>query len=472
MRMEDIVGHNCGVAVAHSLKDTYELLRGLQHRGREAAGIAAVDQEKMTVVKWSGRMRDFDLADLYRIFPASAHTFLGHVRYATSGRKERVLQDAHPHVIGGTILDKGSHVIIEDPEVAGVHNGQVDQSYFSDLEARIYMTDCDTERLLHLYQEKGERELMRRIPGAYTLAIGNKRNKHVIVMRDPRGMKPGVLFKKAEKYGIASEDCVLDAIGATLVEDLSPGGLYYIHPHGRYEKKIIVKEQDEQRRACFFEWNYIAHYNSNLNGSHVTRLRQRLGEELAKEFPAQGFDYVTFLPRCPEAAAERYAERTGIPFLPAFYKMRNERAFQGSTPDERAASINGNLYLIPKIRSMFQGKKVILIDDSIIRGNNVGKAKKLLCEEAGVEQTILLSYTPPIGIIGTDGISRGCHFGVDMPPTDTFIARARTSDEISIQAGMRVVYLSVEGMLRAFEDSNIARTSLCTYCIGGEHPFK
>ncbi len=466
----DDVKHNCGVVVAHTLEDTYEMLRGLQHRGREAAGIAAISDREINVVKWEGRMRDFDITDLYRILADSAHTFLGHVRYATSGRKEKILQDAHPHVIGGKILNCRTHIIIENPDIVGVHNGQVDASFFSDLEQKVFATECDTERLLHFYREKGARELMRKIPGAYTVAIADRRQRDVIVMRDRTGIKPGILWKKDGKYGIASEDCALIGRNASFVEDLTPGALYFLGPHGTPTKEHV--HQDAVRRACFFEWGYVANHASNLNGVHVTRLRQSLGEELAVEFNPGGFDYVTFLPRCPEAAAERYAEATGIPFLPAFYKMRNERAFQGSTTGDRADSINGNLYLIPEVRNLLRGKRVILIDDSIIRGNNVGKAKRLLYEEAGVAEAVLLSYTPPIGIVGADGVPRGCEFGVDMPPNDSFIARGRSSEEISTAAGLRVVYLSVDGMLRAFEKAGLQRNALCTYCIGGEHPFK
>lgn len=468
--MEGNAEHNCGLVVAHSLEDTYEMLRRLQHRGREAAGIAAISSSGIIVVKWGGRVRDFDLTDLYRILNGEAHTFLGHVRYATSGRKEQILQDAHPHVIGGTILNRGSHIIIEDPEIVGVHNGQVDQSYFGGLEQTVFQTGCDTEKLLHFYKEQGERNILKKIPGAYTLAIADKRNKQVIIMRDRTGMKPGILWKKEERYGVASEDSAVRERGASFVEDLIPGIIYYLNGFGFPEKVEVNKGQGQ--RACFFEWNYIAHYESNLNGTHVTRLRQALGEVFAEEFKPEGFDYVTFLPRCPEAAAERYAQNIRLSFVPAFYKMRSERAFQGSTTGDRAASIDQNLYLIPEMREKFRGKKIILMDDSIIRGNNIKKAKKLLYEEAGVAEAVLLSYTPPIGIVGADTVARGCHFGVDMPSTDNFIARGRTAEEINAQAGIKVVYLSVDGMLRAFERVGLPRTSLCTYCIGGSHPFK
>ena len=115
---------------------------------------------------------------------------------------------------------------------------------------------------------------------------------------------------------------------------------------------------------------------------------------------------------------------------------------------------------------------MLLMDDSIIRGNNIRRARELLYDEAGVREAVLLSYTPPIGRVGRDGVPRGCEFGVDMPPNDNFIARGRTRQQIGDQIQMDIQYLSVRGMLRAFRESGVKPKNLCTYCIGGEHPFK
>ena len=176
------------------------------------------------------------------------------------------------------------------------------------------------------------------------------------------------------------------------------------------------------------------------------------------------------MPRCPETAARSYAAKTGIDFIEVFYKMRGERSFFGSTKDERAYSINNNLYLLPGIEQIIGGKNLIVIDDSTIRGNNALRAINLLSDKGKTNKIYLANYTPPIGVIGADGIPRGCLFGVDMPPSDNFIIRKGSLEEISEKLGAQIFYLSVNGMLKAFENVGIGRKSLCNYCVGGEHP--
>ncbi len=210
--------------------------------------------------------------------------------------------------------------------------------------------------------------------------------------------------------------------------------------------------------------------DSILDNESVRSLRVSLGEMLAEEFNPSNVDFVTYLPRCPETAARSYAAKTGIDFIEVFYKIRGERAFQGSTENEREISIRNNLHLNPGIEEVIGGKNLILIDDSTIRGNNAKTAIRLLKEKTKVNKIYLANYTPPIGVIGADGIPRGCLFGVDMSPSDNFIIRKGSLEEISEKLGAQIFYLSIEGMLKAFERVGIQRNSLCTYCIGGKHP--
>lgn len=474
--MGDDIKHNCGLCVAHTLHDAYSFIKSLQHRGREATGIAAIGN-RIDVIKWAGTVDKFDIEDLHKIFPSDSynyHTYMAHIRYATRGRKDKILEDAHPHVLGGNIEHRGSHILIEDCEMAAVHNGQVSLEYLAEVDPSLLRTECDTEVLLYLIKQKGESHILENIPGSYTIAVADKKRTDIIVMRDNKGIKPGVLGFKDGKHCVVSEDIALLKNGADFVEDLEPGSIYYLKSNGGYTKKRVVKRKD---RNCFFEWNYIASKDSVLNGISVTALRKTLGEALAEEFHPDDADYVTFLPRCPEAAAKSYSEKTGIPFIPVFYKMRGERSFQGSTVEERRSSIENNLGLLRRVVrrdlvDMLKDKTIILIDDSTIRGNNSLRAKHLLYEEAKVKKVYLANYTPPIGIIGADGVPRGCMFGVDMPSNDNFIARNRTIEEISAQIGMPTYYLSREGMFKAFEKVGIPRQNLCSYCIGGEHPFK
>jgi len=472
--MSEKINHNCGLCVTHTLRDTYSFIESLQHRGREATGIAAIKEGRIDVIKWKGEVSKFDINDLGKIFPSSEyHTFMGHVRYATKGKKRDILQDAHPHVIGGKIEDRGDHIIIADCEMAIVHNGQVDNKYFSIVDKNLLKTGCDSEALLHFLKQRGEHQTLREIPGAYTLAFADKKRKEIIVLRDRTGIRPGVLGLKDEKYCVASEDISFRENKVIFIEDLNPGSVYYLYPGGNYQSKKIIAQN---KAHCFFEYNYLAHLDSILDGISVRRVRESLGEMLAEEFNPKNIDLVTFLPRCPEVAARSYAKKRGIPFKEIYYKQRGERSFQGSTKDEREKSIDENLYLRPCInetaaRDFLKGKGIILIDDSIIRGNNSRRAIDLI-NEIDTKKAYFVSYTPRIGIVGKDRIPRGCMFGVDMSPNDEFIARGRNLEEISNEMGISVNYLSLESMLRAYEKLGMKRENLCTYCIGGKHPFE
>jgi amidophosphoribosyltransferase len=446
----------------------------LQHRGREAAGIAAVGDGRIDVIRWKGGVSRFDVTDLHKIFLSpNYHTYLAHVRYATRGAKDKILEEAHPHVIGGHLENRDNHILIWDCDMAAVHNGQVDSVFFQDSVPENMYSSCDTEALLYLYRERGEENFLKEVPGAYTMAIADKNKKEVIVLRDRTGIKPGVLGWKDGKYGVASEDIAFRKNGGEYIEDLDPGTIYYLSPEGDYRKKKLL---DVNTAHCFFEWNYITDLDSIVNGVSVRSIRESLGEVLSEEiFPADA-ELVTYLPRCPEVAARAYAKKTELPFEPVFYKMRGERSFQGSTAGERKESIGQNLHLLPGMKEKLKGKTIILLDDSIVRGNNSKRARDLLYQEAEVEKAYLISYTPQIGIIGDDGVPRGCTFGVDMPPDpppgDEFIARGRNSEEISAAMGMPVLYMSRAGMLKAFARAGLGENDLCTFCIGGRLPFE
>ena len=385
------IRHNCGFVVSHTLHDAYSFLRSLQHRGREAAGVAAVGDGRIDVIKWEGGVDRFDVTDLHKIFPSvHYHTYMAHVRYATRGRKDQILEDAHPHVVGGTPDPRGNHILIADCAMAAVHNGQVDREYFQNVAPSQVRSSCDTEALLYLYRQEGEFKFLQEVPGAFSMAIADRRKRDVIVMRDRTGIKPAVLGWKDGKYGVASEDIAFRKNGGEYIEDLDPGSVYYLTPEGDYSKETLL---EPQLAHCFFEWNYIADVDSRINSVSVRRIRETLGALLAEEFQPDQADLVTFLPRCPEVAARAYARKAGLPFQAVFYKMRGERSFQGTTASDRRKSIDENLHLLPGMREELQGKTVVLLDDSIVRGNNSKRARYLLYEEAGVKEAYLVSYS-------------------------------------------------------------------------------
>jgi amidophosphoribosyltransferase len=470
LMMNETTHSKCGICVAHTLHDVYSFVKDLQHRGREACGIFAVG-ETIDVIKWSGPVSKVDLIDLHKIFPASKyHVYGAHVRYATKGREDKILEDAHPHVIGGKVELRGDHIIIRDCEAVAIHNGQVN---FNQNGSRDF--ECDTKKLLRYYKKYGEKNLMKNITGAYTLAIAEKGRKEVVILRDRTGIKPGCLGLKDGKYCVASEDIAFKENGAKFIEDLDPGTIYYIYDNGSYKKTKVITPNIKH---CFFEWNYVADARSVMNGLSVLRIRHELGRTLAEEFCPGDIEVITFLPRCPENAARAYAKHCGKEnkFRPVFYKLRSERAFQGTNKADRENSIKSNLHLLPGIEKVLKGKVIACIDDSTIRGNNAKHARDLF-KKSGAKKIYFLNYTPRIGIIGSEGRPRGCMFGVDMPPNDDFIVRTkdktqnRGDSEISQEIGMEVYFLSVEGMFRAFERAGMQRENLCCFCIGGKHPF-
>lgn len=467
--MGEFVSHNCGLCVAHTLHDAYSFIRALQHRGRDAVGIAAVGVNRIDVVKWIGTVETVDLVDLHKIMPSSGyHTFLAHVRYATKGSKDGYLLDAHPQVLGGRIIDHGNHLIYMNCDAVIVHNGHVEDRFLTEGQVNENSDNqSDTLKLLKLYWDIGEAELLKRVPGAYTVAIADRRRAEVIVLRDQTGIRPGVLGLKDGKHVIASEDIALRKNGGDFLEDLDPGASYYLAADGGYQKNQIVPPKVSH---CFFEWNYIADRDSIVEGLYVKKLRRALGEMLAKELELDQVDFISYFPRAPEDAARGLAKSAELPFIPVFYKLRGERAFQGPNPDERLKSISRNIYLVPGVVTSVRDRLLLVVDDSIVRGNNIKRERELL-NEAGLSRTLHAVYTPPIGVVGEDGIERGCLFGIDMPPEDKFFARNRSNDEMNRLAGGQVVYLTVEGMLSVYKKLGISEDKLCTYCLGGDYPY-
>ena len=475
--MSELIGHNCGFCVAHTLHDVYSYLESMQHRGREVVGICAIGKNGIDAIKWVGRVDRFSLEDLHILLPGHKYyMFLGHVRYATRGSKDlkQLLRDGHPHVIGGRAVKRDDHLIIIGGEMAIVHNGQVNEEFLKGVDSSSLKTGCDSEAILRYYKLHGEVQILKEIPGSYSMAIADVKKEKVMVMRDKTGIKPGILGWKDGRYAAASEDIAFIDNGGQSVKNLTPGAIYYFNPSGNYKEEKIVNCSPSY---CFFEYNYIAHVRSMLNNVPVKVVRELLGTELAKEFHSMDADIVTFLPKCPKVAARAYAEIVDLPFVDVFYKPRSERAFMGSNKEERQKSIETNLFLVAQINDIpaedyLKDKVVIVIDDSIIRGNNSAWARHLLYDVAKVRKAYLYSYTPQVGIIGDDLVERGCDFGgVDMPSTDNFIARNRSVEEISELMKIHTGYLSSEGMLNAFRLAGIPAENLCTFCIGGERPF-
>ena len=473
-KMIERIGHNCGLCVVHTLHDAHRFIRSLQHRGREAAGMAAVGEGRIDIIKWEGGVEKFDVTDLHKIFPSPHyHTYMAHVRYATLGRKDHILEDAHPHVIGGRVEHRGNHILIWDCDMAAVHNGQVNREYFSRIPAEQLHSDCDTEALLHHYRQHGEHDFLRQIPGAYTMAIADKGKRDVIVLRDRSGIKPGVLGWKDGKYGVASEDIAFRKNGGRIYRGSGAGlGLLPV------TRRRFHQERPGRSGPCPLFLSVELFRRRGLHNQPGERAADKgePGRRHGRRIPPAGRRPGDLSPPLSGGGRQGLRQESRPPLS------------AGVLQDARGALLSRNHGHQPRAIHRREpappagnGRQAARQDRHRAgRQHRSGKqlaAGRGTCstERSGSRKAYLASYTPPIGIVGEDNVPRGCMFGVDMPPEppagDEFLARGRNVEEISEIMGMPVVYLSPEGMLRAFARAGVFAENTCTYCIGGRHPF-
>lgn len=455
------VRDECGIILAHSFDDVYTGLQHLQHRGKEAAGIAVMDDGRIDVIKWIGTVRSFGdhyLEKLLNIDALHNPMFMGHVRYSTSGDKKDV-RNAHPRFTGGKVENRGSHLIARDVQSAVVHNGTLVGH------PRLGTVESDTDLLLQLYEESGAEGVLRDVPAAYSAIFMHDGAAQVV--RDRFGFRPLVLGEKKGRKVAASESRAIFSLGGVARDDMPPGSVATINGTG-YRLDHLV---DAPSRMCFFEANYLLHWKSSFAGRNVAEVRERLGRQLAREFRPEDVSMVTYVPTCPYPMAGGYAAEAGMPVTEIFYKMDQDRSFMGGQPREREASITRNLYVRDDVD--LEGQVVLVVDDSIVRGNVSRLAVRLL-KARGASKVYFASVTPPLGPI-VDGIKRGCLYGVDMPPEPSpeneFIWRTAGQSVEGVRQSIGadlVYYLSHLGMFQAY---GLPWDRFCSYCIGGPDPL-
>ena len=450
----------CGVVAIYAHPEASKLaylgLHALQHRGQESAGIASSDGNTVFVHKAMGLVMDiFSNEETLRKLPGSLA--IGHNRYSTTG--DSALLNAQPIRVD---CNKGM--------IALAHNGNLVNAL--DIRTRlekagsIFQTTSDTEVIVHLIAQSREQTLpdaiadsLRRIEGAFSLVIMTR--DRVFAARDPRGFRPLSLGKipasdvnRTDTYVFASESCAFDLIGAEYVRDVKPGELIVVGPEGIHSR---FYSETRKQSSCIFEHVYFSRPDSKIFGQSVQVSREALGRQLAREAPVDA-DIVVPVPDSGVTAALGYAAESGMQFR--FGLIRNH--YVGRTfiePEQRVRDFGVKLKLNP-VRSLLEGKRVVLIDDSIVRGTTSKKIVRMVRDAGAKEVHLRISCPPTIS---------PCFYGVDTPEKSQLIGANMTVEQIRDWIGAdSLSYLSLEGMKRACNEGE--KTTYCVACYTGIYP--
>ncbi|MFC1938009.1 amidophosphoribosyltransferase [Chloroflexota bacterium] len=426
---------------------TFFGLFALQHRGQESAGIATANGKNLDVYAKMGLVSQvFSEESLSHL---AGDIAIGHNRYSTSGSSRLI--NAQPIIVGN-----GSHT------VAIAHNGNIvnamalreqltEQGY-------TFNTSTDTEVIAKLILSSPEndwvskiRYAMRRLRGAYSMALMT--NRTLLAVRDPFGVRPLCLGASDHGLVVASETCALDHIGASFIREVEPGEIVTIDENGIKSHP----EKVDRRAMCIFEFIYFARPDSVINGQLIYEARQAMGQMLAEEYPVDA-DLVMGVPDSATAASVGYALRSGIPWGEGLLKNR----YVGRTfiePHQRIRDLGVKLKFNP-MPQILAGKRVVVVDDSIVRGTTTPQVVKLL-KKAGAREVHMRVCAPPI--------RHPCFFGVDMATRQELIAAQKTVPEIKdFLNADSLGYLSLEGLIKAVA---LPKGIFCLACFTGDYPI-
>lgn len=441
----------CGVfgvmGVPEAAAVTVRALFALQHRGQESAGVAVARDGVLKRRVGMGLVAD--------VFPGplddslAGDTAIGHVRYSTTG--ESRVENAQPLLLRGW---RG--------EVALAHNGNLVNAVtlrrHLETTGSIFQTTTDTEVLAHLFMrseastsEEALVDALRQVQGGYAFLVLT--GDTLFAVRDPAGIRPLVLGELLGRYVVASESCALDAVGARLLRDVAPGELLVIRDRGRQlESRFPLPRATPA--PCVFEYIYFARPDSELEGQNVHQVRRRLGRELARESPAPA-DLVIGVPDSSVSAAAGYAEALGLPYEMGLVKNRYVgRTFIQPTQALRQEAVRLKLNAIPRVVG---GKRVVLVDDSIVRGTTSRHLVQLL-RDAGAKEVHLRIASPPY--------RHPCHYGIDTSAAGQLLARGRDVEDMRAYLGAdSLAFLSPEGVARA-----VGTPHQCMACFTGRYP--
>jgi amidophosphoribosyltransferase len=443
----------CGVfglyAPGHDVaRLAYFGLYALQHRGQESAGIATCEGGHITTLRETGLVSQ--VFDEEKLRALEGDMAIGHVRYSTTG--------------GGSWENTQPVWRDDGREVALAHNGNLTNAVelYNELRDRglRFRGTSDSEIMAALLSVEDARPIenaveavMPRLEGAYSTVVMTKRA--VVAFRDPHGVRPLSLGKLGERYVIASESCAFDIIGAELVREVNPGELISLTEDGLESRQVVTSDR---RAHCVFEHIYFSRPDSRLEGGVVQRARGRMGELLWSEAPVDA-DLVISVPDSGNPAASGFARASGIPQDDGLIKNRYvARTFIQPGQELRKRGLRMKFNPLPEIVS---GQRVVVVDDSIVRGNTTRQIVAML-KDAGAKEIHLRISAPPI--------RHPCHYGIDMSTTQEMVAHGRSEDEIAAELGCDSLrYLSLEGVYEAIRST---RETHCDACFSGDYPLE
>jgi amidophosphoribosyltransferase len=426
----------------------YFALYALQHRGQESAGIAAAQSGQIMTVRDLGLVSQ--VFDEEKLRALRGQMAIGHVRYSTTGSS--AWENAQP-------------VWRSDRrQVALAHNGNLINAVELHAELRErgvqFRGTSDSEIIAALLStheaervEDAVADVMPQLEGAFSTVVMTKDS--VVAFRDPAGLRPLSLGMIGGDYCVASESCALDIIAADLLREVEPGEMVSLGARGLETRQVV----ESQRRAfCVFEHIYFARPDSILEGNRTQVSRRKMGEILWREAPVEA-DVVISVPDSGNAAAAGYSKASGIPRDDGLIKNRYvQRTFIQPGQDLRK---HGLRMKFNPLREVVAGKRLVVVDDSIVRGNTTRQIVQML-RDAGAAEIHMRISAPPI--------RHPCHYGIDMSTTDEMVAHDRTEDEVAAELGCDSLrYLSLDGVYEAIRST---RATHCDACFSGEYPLE
>jgi len=450
--IEDKAKESCGVVGIYgdpnaALK-VYHALYTLQHRGQESAGIVVSDGKKIQSKKGLGLITDvFDDDDLNRL---PGHIGVGHVRYSTtgSGRVQNIQPLIMEHIDGLVVVAHNGNLV----------NARTLRRQYQE-SGSIFQTSTDSEIVAHLLADPCRRNRADRfesalgiLKGAFSFVLMTE--KKLIAARDPQGFRPLCMGKMGDALVFVSETCALDILGAEYIRDVNPGEVITVDENGM---KSTSFANGNKHAHCIFEHIYFARPDSVIFGQNVHMVRMALGRRLAQDCPVDA-DVVIAVPDSGNSSALGFSLESGIPLDHGY--IRNHyigRTFIMPTQENRSSGVEIKLNVVKEV---VRGKRVVVVDDSIIRGTT-SKNRVRLLRQAGAKEVHLRISCPPT--------LNPCYFGIDFPTTTELIAAGKNWDEIAAHLGADSLgYQSIEGMLSCMDKPE----GYCTACFSGKYPVE